>query len=129
SSNQRPLPLSFSKLADLFVRERFQPDVLDALLRQTAFFASRAAKPAQPPVAAHQHYVEHAHGKFPIDAVPLRHVSDALAHARQRLPEDLNRAAGEWDQSENGVKKRAFPCTIWTDDADQMRFPQHKIDV
>jgi len=82
------LLLSAGKLADLLFGQFGHANLGETLIGPGTFGTSRAANPAKFAISAHQHHIEHADGKIPVDTFALGHVSHPVPLRAIRFAED-----------------------------------------
>ena len=92
-------------------------------------FRAGAAEPAELAVGSHEHHVEHADGKIPIDAFPLWDVADPPPHLGHGLAEHLYAAAGHRHEAQGGFDERALASAVGADDRRELRLLNCQIDI
>ena len=98
--------------------------------------AARAAEPAQRPIAAHHHHVEHVGREVPIHAAALRHIAHLPALLGIGPAVDPHLPGRDRSQAQDGLHQRRLPRAVRADHRHQhparhvqVHIPQHRLVV
>ena len=125
---EHALLLPARELGDL-ASERVHLDAPERVEGRRAVDAARTPQPAEVPVAAHQHDVEHVGREVPVDGAALRHVPDAAAVRVVRAAEDERPPRGGLDEAEDRADERRLARAVRADDRGQRALRDLDVDV